>query len=188
MISTRQQLSKVLLQDEVKYLRNSFKGRVLDALFRRENDVLWRFVKTMRYCDYYTTNKNKSFFHAIMYFYYFRKYNILCVKLGLIIGAGVFDEGLQIYHTGNIVVNGYAKVGKNCKLHGSNCIGNSHTDDDVPTIGDDVRIGVGAKIFGKIYIANRVTVAAGAIVTKSCYEEGAVLAGVPARIVRHGEA
>lgn len=87
-------------------------------------------------------------------------------------------------HTGNIVVNGCSKIGKNCKLHGSNCIGNSHCEDDCPVIGDNVRFGVGAKAFGKIYIANNVTVAASAIVTKSCYEEGVVLAGIPAKIIK----
>ena len=41
----------------------------------------------------------------------------------------------------------------------------------------------GAKVIGDIYIANNVTVAAGAVVTKSCYEEGALLAGAPAKII-----
>jgi serine O-acetyltransferase len=154
-------------------------------LFSRENTYIWRYVKTMRYCDYYTTNKHKSPWHGFMYWWYMRKYNKQSVRLGLIIGAGTFDAGICIYHTGNIVVNGYSKIGKNCKLHGSNCIGNSHCKDDCPTIGDNVRLGVGAKVFGKIYIANNVTIAAGAVVTKSCFEEGVTLAGIPAKIIKY---
>ena len=115
-----------------------------------------------------------------------RKHNKNCAKYGLLIGASAFQEGLCIYHLGNIVVNGYCKIGKNCKLHGSNCIGNSHSKDDCPIIGDNVRLGVGAKVFGNIYIANNVTIAAGAIVNKSCYEEGATLGGNPAKIIKHG--
>lgn len=186
MIETRKQLRLVLEQDYSYYHRKNLCKRLLDNLLSRENIYIWHYIKTMRYCDYYTTNKHKSLFHAFMYWWYLRKHNRNSVKLGLIIGAGAFDAGLCIYHTGNIVVNGYSKIGKNCKLHGSNCIGNSHCKDDCPTIGDNVRLGVGAKVFGKIYIANNVTIAAGAVVTKSCYEEGVILAGVPAKIVKYG--
>lgn len=186
MIETRKQLRLVLEQDYSYYHRKNLCKRLLDNLLSRENIYIWHYIKTMRYCDYYTTNKHKSLFHAFMYWWYLRKHNRNSVKLGLIIGAGAFDAGLCIYHTGNIVVNGYSKIGKNCKLHGSNCIGNSHCKDDCPTIGDNVRLGVGAKVFGKIYIANSVTIAAGAVVTKSCYEEGVTLAGVPAKIVKYG--
>ncbi len=40
---------------------------------------------------------------------------------------GVFEPGLVIYHSGNIVVNGFARVGEDCQLHGDNCIGNNGT-------------------------------------------------------------
>lgn len=184
MIKTKEQLKQVLRQDFVYYHRNGRAKRLYDILLSRENTCIWRYVKTMRYCDYYATNKRKSIWHAFMYWWYSRKHNRQGVKLGLIIGSGAFDAGLCLYHTGNIVVNGYSRIGKNCRLHGSNCIGNSRGGDDCPTIGDNVRLGVGAKVFGKIYIANNVTIAAGAVVTKSCYEEGAMLAGVPARVIK----
>lgn len=32
------------------------------------------------------------------------------------------SEGLTIFHAGNIVVNVISQIGKNLKLHGSNCI------------------------------------------------------------------
>lgn len=185
MIKTSHQLKEILKLDYPYYHRKSKKDLMLDILFSREEICIWNYIKNMRYCDYYTTNKHKSLFHAFMYWWHLRKHNRNSVKLGLIIGAGAFGAGLCIYHTGNIVVNGYSKIGKNCKLHGSNCIGNSHCEDDCPTIGDNVRLGVGAKVFGKIYIANNVTIAAGAVVTKSCYEEGVTLAGVPAKIIKY---
>lgn len=184
MIKTRQQLKSVLEQDYGYYHRKGIGKRCIDILFSRENIHIWRYVKTMRYCDYYTTNKQKSIWHTFMYWWYLRKHNKNSIKLGLIIGVSAFDAGLCIYHAGNIVVNGYSRIGRNCKLHGSNCIGNSHTTDDCPTIGDNVRFCVGAKAFGKIYIANNITIAAGAVVTKSFYDEGVTLAGVPARIIK----
>lgn len=186
MIKTKEDLRRVLSADAKYYLRNTFRKRLLDNIFCRERIIIWRYVQVMRYCEYYTNNKKKSFIHSFLYWWYLRKHNKNCVKYGLLIGASAFQEGLCIYHLGNIVVNGYCKIGKNCKLHGSNCIGNSRLKDDCPVIGDNVRLGVGAKVFGNVFIANNVTIAAGAVVNKSCYEDGATLAGVPAKIVKHG--
>ena len=82
-------------------------------------------------------------------------------------------------------MNGNAKIGKNCKLHGSNCIGNKGPDSlGCPTIGDNVRIGVGAKIIGEIKIADNITVAAGAVVVDSFEEEAITIGGVPARKIK----
>lgn len=63
------------------------------------------------------------------FIYRFSK-NILGTKLGIYIPAGVFDEGLHIWHYGNIIVNAESKVGKNCMLHGDNCIGNNGKQKD----------------------------------------------------------
>lgn len=81
-------------------------------------------------------------------------------------------------------MNGYTRVGKNCKLHGSNCIGNDGKTLAAPVIGDNVRLGVGAKVIGDIHIADNVTIAAGAVVIHSCEIKGATLAGVPAKVVK----
>lgn len=90
----------------------------------------------------------------------------------------------MIYHTNGIVVNGDARIGKNCKLHGSNVIGNMGTDLGVPTIGDNVRLGAGAKVLGNVRIADNVKIGAGAVVLHDCLEEGALLIGIPAEIHR----
>jgi serine O-acetyltransferase len=51
-------------------------------------------------------------------------------------------------------------------------------------IGDDVRIGAGAKILGKITIGDFAVIGANAVVIKDV-PPGAVVAGVPARELRH---
>lgn len=179
--STKEGLKSAIAIERGIYLSGSLKHRIMDSIKSTEKLRIWKFVKTLRYCGYYKANRKKSVYHSIMSIYYRRKQNRLGCKLGLIFGANAFDEGLTIYHVGNIVVDG--NVGKNCILHGNNCIGRSKTKDDVPTLGDNVRLGVGATVIGKIFIANNVTIAAGAVVTKSCFEEGVTLAGIPARII-----
>lgn len=89
--------------------------------------------------------------------------------------------GLLIYHKGFLVVNYQARIGKNARFHGCNCVGNNHTG--VPVIGDNADFGVGASVIGGVRIANNVKIGAGAVVTKDILQEGVTVVGIPARIV-----
>ena len=53
-----------------------------------------------------------------------------------------------------------------------------------PKIGNNVDLGVGASVIGDVELADNIIVAAGAVVVKSCFTEGAVLAGVPAKVIK----
>ena len=107
------------------------------------------------------------------------------MKLGFSIGPNVFGPGLNIAHYGTIVVNGNAKVGKNCWIYpGANIGANTEGPTDVPVIGDNVYIGPGAKIFGRINIADNISIGANAVVTKSFIKPGVTIAGIPARVIK----
>lgn len=186
-IKTKKELRDYIEADKQNYLRDSLKERLTDILLGRENYRIYNFVKNMRYVQYYSYKKRQSIIYMLPYLYYSLLYSNRCIHYGFMIGATAFDKGLCIYHIGNIVVNSQCKIGKNCKLHGSNCIGNSRQADDCPTIGDNVRLCVGAKVIGNIYIADGVTIAAGAVVTKSCYEKNVTLAGIPAKVIKKSE-
>ena len=58
-----------------------------------------------------------------------------------------------------------------------------HEEKDI-TIGNDVWIGYGAQIMAGVKVGNGAVVAAGAIVTKDV-EEYAVVAGVPAKVIKY---
>lgn len=80
------------------------------------------------------------------------------------------------------------RIGKNCRLHGNNCIGNKGEGriDEFPMIGDNFDLGTGAVVIGGITLSNNIKVGANAVVTRSCLEEGAVLVGIPAQDLRKG--
>ncbi|MBQ1393003.1 MAG: serine O-acetyltransferase [Lachnospiraceae bacterium] len=99
----------------------------------------------------------------------------------MFVPLNVFGPGLSIAHIGPIVINGKAKVGKNCRLHPFTTIGMDGRTDEVAIIGDDVYISTGVKIIGDIKIADDVCLGAGAVVTKSISESGTTWAGVPAK-------
>lgn len=142
--------------------------------------LLWHYVKMLRMTEYHC-NSN----HCFRYFLYQRRKNIEGAKLGISIFHNTIDKGLRIYHYGTIIVNSHAKIGKDCKLHGNNCIGNKgeHNRYEAPTLGDNVDVGIGAKIIGGIEIASNVKIGANAVVVKNELREGKTLVGIPAHMV-----
>jgi serine O-acetyltransferase len=144
---------------------------------------IWTFQKTLRKLEY-LTNVNRGVILNFIKIITKIKFRNLSLKLGFSIPINVFGPGLSIAHYGTIVVNGNVKIGNNCRLHTSVNIGASAGNPEAPQLGDNVYIRPGAILFGKIYIANNVTIAANATVNKDYKEEGVVLAGTPAKIVK----
>jgi serine O-acetyltransferase len=102
---------------------------------------------------------------------------VLGERLGYSIPRNVFGPGLSIAHVGTIVVNYHAKVGANCRLHQGVTIGEGKGKS--PVIGDDVFISPNAVIIGAD-VGSRVSIRAGAVVTKDVPNDSKV-AAVPAR-------
>jgi serine O-acetyltransferase len=72
-----------------------------------------------------------------------------------------------IDHFGAIVISGYARFGDNCRIRNGVCIGLAHADDPcAPVIGNNVDIGAGAKLLGRITIGDNVLIGANAVVTR----------------------
>ena len=89
-------------------------------------------------------------------------------------------ENLVIDHFGGIVISGFAKIGRNCRLRNGVVIGIRHADETgAPIIGDDVDIGAGAKLLGPIRIGNRVHIGANAVVLRDVPDD-CIAVGVPA--------
>jgi len=78
----------------------------------------------------------------------------------------IIGHGLVIEHGQGIVINNRVVIGNNCRIRQCVTIGNRHLDDpySCPQIGDDVDIGAGAIILGKITIGNGAMIGAGAVV------------------------
>lgn len=91
-------------------------------------------------------------------------------------------KGLVIFHGGPIGVNRKARLGENIGLRPGVIIGGDYLGKGAPTLGDNVDIGVGAKIIGEIVLGNNIKVGANAVVTKS-FPANSVLVGVPAHTI-----
>lgn len=182
--------TKIELHDTLKYERKinlgylGFYQILLAAVKSHPRYVNWKYIRLLRYAGYYYERRNHNILYAALYFFYCRRKNKLGRKLGIEINEKSFQKGLEIYHTYGVVVNGDSRIGENCKLHGNNCIGNNGYTKECPKIGNNVRLGVGAKIIGDVEIADDITVAAGAVVVNSFLEPGITIGGIPAKKIK----
>ncbi len=177
MIKSKQDLLYYLEADRIALGVNGKKPHLIS---RYESDIIWKFLRTLRFTEYYHNCKQKGFNKIIYKLWQYRLFKMQ-VKTGFGVPINVFGPGFSISHLGPIVINGFAKVGKNCRLHPFTCIGIDGRSNGVATIGDNVYISTGAKIIGEIQIANNVTIAANAVVVKTILEENTTWGGVPAK-------
>lgn len=180
MISTYKELKAVL-----KYEKPLYPNSLFDYLTMNQRVYNWKFIKLLRHTEYFHNKMEHNPLFKLLYILYRRRKNKLGVKIGVEIDANTFGKGLIIHHNGNIVISSNARIGENCQLHGDNCIGNLGGDsgEACPVIGNNVDIGVGAKILGPVHIADGIKIGANAVVNKSFTEEGITLVGVPAHKV-----
>ncbi len=130
-------------------------------------DTIWRYEILLRKYEY-CLNTNRKLFRL----YYAFRLQHLGIKLGFSISANVFGPGLRINHSGLLVINANARIGKWCDIHqGVNIGSNDYKEGNeiiscTPYIGDRCYIGPGAKIFGGINIGNDVQISANAVISK----------------------
>ena len=117
----------------------------------------YQYTKVLRKCRFYKDHNAK------LRFYYYRLWLAkLSLKYGFQISyATDIGPGLYLGHSGSIVVNSLAKIGKNVNLAQGVTIGlaNGGQHPGVPVIGDNVWIGANATVVGGISIGNDVMIA-----------------------------
>jgi serine O-acetyltransferase len=90
--------------------------------------------------------------------------------------------GFIIDHFGGIVVSGYAKFGDHCRIRNGVVVGLKNVEEPgAPNIGNNVDIGAGAKVLGRIRIGNNVLIGANAVVLSDVPDDS-IAVGVPAVI------
>lgn len=163
------------------YLKRDLKAHQLDKL--SIYNYLWmdclRFQRRLRKIEYLYNKSPKSFFVRSYLFFLQIIHHRMSVRTGLSVPKNVFGPGLCIVHYGTIIVSPKAKIGENCRIHPSTSIGDYN---GAPTIGNNVYIGPGAKLFGKITIGNNVVIGANSVVNKDV-PDNVTVGGIPAKII-----
>ena len=175
----------------IKYEKNKYfktkKEYIKNMLLNTDDFCIWKFQKKLRKAEKYMIKSYNNPIYKICYYFLKKRRIKLGRKFGITISEGVFEEGLRIYHLGNIVVNPNAHIGKNCIIVGNLCIGNVKGENTAPVLKDNVMLGWGCTLIGNIVIETNVKVAAGAVVTKSVLQSNVTVAGIPAKIIKGEE-
>jgi serine O-acetyltransferase len=107
----------------------------------------------------------------------------LCHKLAMVLGQVqigdpvVISPGLYLLH-GQVVIDGFTEIGSGAAIAPFVTIGLRQGDIKGPTIGDNVQIGTGAKVLGRVSVGDGANVGANAVVIHDV-PAGEVATGVP---------
>lgn len=150
---------------------------ILKLMYGNVNACVFRYLKSLRYYEYYT-NTN----HPLKFWYRF--YNRrLGLKYNLAIPINKVGYGLYIPHIeGGVIIN-CKSIGYGCRINSGVVVGNKHTNTQVPTIGNCCNLSVGCKVIGDINIGDNVLVAPNAVVV-SDVPNNCIVGGVPAKILK----
>lgn len=177
MIRCREDFLAYLKADRLAMGRNGF-GHCFFIV-----DPIFAYVQMLRKVEFYTNCKASLF--AKMYLLSLRfRLKLMQLILGFTIPPNTVGPGLNLPHYGTIVIHNNARLGSNIRINVGVVIGENNGAENVPTIGNNVIIEAGAKIFGKIEIADGVHIGANAVVNKSFIEPNTVIAGAPARVIQ----
>jgi serine O-acetyltransferase len=95
---------------------------------------------------------------------------------------------LYIAHQGTIAIHPFSKIGDDCVIRQGSTIGASEeveADEEAPILGNNVQVGAGAMVLGKIKIGNNVRIGPNAVVTTDVPDNSTVMAP-PSRIITWG--
>jgi serine O-acetyltransferase len=174
MISSRAELQSYLNADRISLGMTRARPRLF-------GDDIWKYQRILRRYEYALNCLRSPLFWPVRFFWRYRYYKY-SIRLNFEIPPNVAGPGLSIAHRGPVIINPATRIGENCRIHSCVNIGTSAgTHRDAPTIGNDVYIGPGVKIFGPIQIADRIAIAAQAVVHRSFEQPDITIGGIPAK-------
>ncbi len=177
-IKSKADLNEFLAADLVHYRPHPLKY----FLRYGESSLLKRHQILLRKTEFYlnTGKKLREFIFKFRLIKFQTRY-------GIHIPLNCCGKGLHIMHLAPISVNRKATLGENVSLHACTQIVAGGSNNLVPTIGNNVIVGVGAVVLGGVTIADNIAIGANSVVNKSFVEPSITIAGVPAKkISDHG--
>lgn len=154
-------------------------------LYGTDQMKAFRLLRALRRTEY---AKNcllkKGLFGKLIYALRQYHYHRLEERYDISIGLNMIGYGFKLPHVvgGGIIIN-CNSMGNYCGANVGVVVGNNHTWNDRPVMGDHVGLTTGCKVIGGVHIGNNVTVAPNSVVIKDV-PDNCVVSGVPAKIIK----
>lgn len=178
MITSKQEL-RFYIQADMMMNRGKFRWSLKDRLKHLLiPDYTMRYLKAMRFQDYYSRCPHLNPFKLLYKAYYAVQYHRLGVKLGFSIGYSTLGYGVVIPHYGTIVLGNTNRIGNYAAIHTSTCIA-----DTGKAIGNGLFLATGAKVTRHLTLGDNVSVGANSVVNNS-FNSNCMIAGSPARFIK----
>ena len=188
MILSRQEMLHYICEDKKRNLGDEKINLFVywaKRIYGTDDMKAFLYLKALRKCEYAKNClKNKSFIGKLIYWYRKWRLHRLGEKYNVVIGENMVGYGFRMPHIvgGGIIINARF-IGNYCGANVGVVVGNNHSYDDRPTIGEHVALTMGCKVYGGITIGNNVIVAPNSVVVKDV-PDNCVVSGIPAKIIK----
>ena len=185
MITSHKQMKEYLSVEAEKL---NIKHFWIQYLTGSEFATIYSYMWILRHLEYYMFKKEKSALYTLPYYLFYILHRRWRIKTQIHLGPRAADCGFHLVHLGFFRSYGITKFGENCTVLPMTLFGKripSVPDREQIIVGDNCYFGTGVTVLGPCRIGNNVTVAAGAVVTMKEIPDNAVVAGVPAKIIKY---
>lgn len=177
MIRSKKELRLFLKEDAKANKISGYVQYMLELLYGSTHAHVVHYLRSLRKYEYYLNT------HSPLRFYYKFKNRRLGLRYGIMIFPNTVGYGLRIPHfEGGVIIN-CKSMGCFCSVNSGVVVGNKDSQENRAIIGNNVGIGVGAKVIGSVSIGNNVFIAPNAVVVKDI-PDNVVVAGVPAKYLK----
>lgn len=174
MKNIREGLFELIQSDMKRYF--PYGKSIMVAYLKRP---MFRYVFWLRVVSRLKQNTLLRYSIAIIPYLILRHYQF---KYGIHIGTSIpIGKGLFVQHGDGVYLN-VQSIGENFTVYQGVTLGSS-PDKDIPVVGNNVTVYMGAKVFGDVVLNDNCVVGANAVVTHDV-EANAVVVGIPARRIR----
>lgn len=186
MIQSKADLRFYILEDKKRNLGNiGFLRFLAERLYGSDRMKAFSLLKALRKLEYSeNVLRGKNMLGKIDYAIRKLRYQRLETKYNIVIGTNMVGYGFWMPHVvgGGVIIN-CNSMGNYCCANVGVLVGNNHSWDDRPTMGDNVLLTTGSKVIGGVKIGNNVIVAPNSVVVKDI-PDNCVVSGVPAKIIK----
>ena len=168
-------MAPIIQADLFRYAGNASLKSFLFCLIRIPG---FRFIFLWRKTKQYNSLHPAGIFYKLLYIHFAYKYGFQ-IPIACSIGKGFY-----IGHFGTVIINRDAVIGINCNIAPNVTIGqtNKGSKKGVPEIGNEVWIGTGSVIVGKIKIGDNVLIAPNSFVNFDVPSNSLVI-GNPGKVI-----